>query len=110
MYPKEVRLVLCNGTSFKSVVINTFNLTVTSTGAITIPPGYQKLGIDAVGGGGGGGNGVTNASGDYRYASGAGGGGARVFAIVDSPTAGSSVTATIGAGGTGATSSVTSSR
>ena len=109
MYPKEVRLVLCNGTSFKSVVINTFNLTVTSTGAITIPPGYQKLGIDAVGGGGGGGNGVTNASGDYRYASGAGGGGARVFAIVDSPTAGSSVTATIGAGGTAGTAGGNSS-
>jgi hypothetical protein len=100
MYPKEVRLVLCNGTSFKSVVINTFNVTVTSTGSITIPPGYQKLGIDAVGGGGGGGTGAVNSSGGYRYGPGAGGGGARVIATIDVPTAGSSVTATIGAGGT----------
>jgi hypothetical protein len=100
MYPKEVRLVLCNGTSFKSVVINTFNLTVTSTGSITIPPGYQKLTIDAVGGGGGGGTGAVNTSGGYRYGPGAGAGGARVIATVDVPTAGSSVTATVGAGGT----------
>jgi hypothetical protein len=100
MYPKEVRLVLCNGTSFKSVVINTFNLTVTSTGSITIPPGYQKLTIDAVGAGGGGSTGTTNSSGGYRYGTGGGGAGARVIATVDSPTAGSSVTATIGAGGT----------
>jgi hypothetical protein len=100
MYPKEVRLVLCNGTSFKSVVINTFNLTVTSTGSITIPPGYQKLTIDAVGGGGGGGTGVVNSSGGFRYGPAGGGAGARVIATVDAPTSGSSVTATIGAGGT----------
>jgi hypothetical protein len=100
MYPKEVRLVLCNGTSFKSIVINTFNLTVTSTGSITIPPGYQKLTIDAVGAGGGGGTGVVNTSGGDRYGPAGGGAGARVIATVDSPTAGSSVTATIGAGGT----------
>jgi hypothetical protein len=100
MYPKEVRLVLCNGTSFKSVVINTFNLTVTSTGSITIPPGYQKLTIDAVGGGGGGGTGAVNTSGGYRQGPGAGGGGSRVIATVDVPTAGTSITATVGAGGT----------
>lgn len=100
MYPKEVRLVLCNGTSFKSVVINTFNVTVTSTGSITIPPGYQKLGVDAVGGGGGGGTGAVNTSGGYRYGPSGGGAGARVLSIIDAPTAGSSVTATIGAGGT----------
>lgn len=99
MYPKEVRLVLCNGTSFKSVVINTFNLTVTSTSSITIPPGYQKLTIDAVGGGGGGGTGAVNTSGLNRLAPGGGGAGARVIATIDAPTAGSSVTATVGAGG-----------
>lgn len=109
MYPKEVRLVLCNGTSFKSVVINTFNLTVTSTSSITIPPGYQKLAIDAVGGGGGGGTGVTNSSGSYRYGTGGGGAGARVFAITDSPSAGSSVTATIGTGGAASTAGGNSS-
>ena len=109
MYPKEVRLVLCNGTSFKSVVINTFNLTVTSTGSITIPPGYQKLTIDAVGGGGGGGTGTVNTSGSYRMGTGAGGGGARVITTVDAPTAGSSVTATIGTGGAIGTAGGTSS-
>ena len=109
MYPKEVRLVLCNGTSFKSVVINTFNLTVTSTGSITIPPGYQKLTIDAVGGGGGGGTGVVNTSGGYRYGPGGGGAGCRVIATVDAPTAGSSVTATIGSGGTAGASGNSSS-
>jgi len=99
MYPKEVRLVLCNGTSFKSVVINTFNLTVTSTSSITIPPGYQKLWVDAVGGGGGGGTGVVNTSGGYRYGPAGGGAGARVLTVTDVPTSGSSITATIGAGG-----------
>jgi hypothetical protein len=100
MYPKEVRLVLCNGTSFKSVVINTFNVTVTSTSSITIPPGYQKLWVDAVGGGGGGGTGVLNTSGSDRYGPAGGGAGARVLTITDAPASGSSVTATIGAGGT----------
>jgi len=109
MYPKEVRLVLCNGTSFKSIVINTFNVTVTSTSSIIIPPGYQKIGVDAVGGGGGGGNGVTNTSGGYRYGPAGGGAGARVLTITDAPTAGTSVTATVGASGASATAGGSSS-
>ena len=77
MYPKEVRLLMCNGTSFKSVVINTFALTLTSTTSITLPPGYSQLGFDVVAGGGGGGIAYTagGAGGSSIHSSGAGGAG-----------------------------------
>jgi hypothetical protein len=113
MYPKEVRLVMCNGTSFKSVVINTFNVTLTSTTSITLPPGYSQLGFDVVGGGGGGGPGTTGGT-LYNEATGggAGGGGARFtnnlpFSYFGS--AGDTVTATVGAGGAASTAGGVSS-
>jgi hypothetical protein len=105
MYPKEVRLVLCNGTSFKSVVINTFDLTLTSTTSITIPPGYQKLSFDMVSGGGGGGTGAVGTSDGTTGATGGGGGGGgsrsiNVFPMSAFGSNGASLTLTVGAGGT----------
>jgi hypothetical protein len=105
MYPKEVRLVLCNGTSFKSVVINTFDLTLTSTTSITIPPGYQKLSFDMVSGGGGGGTGAVGTADSTTGATGGGGGGGgsrsiNVFPMSTFGSNGASLTLTVGAGGT----------
>jgi hypothetical protein len=100
VYPNEIRAIQCTGTAFNSFVVNAFDATFTSTTSVVIPPGYLQLKVDAVGGGGGGGTGVVNTSGSYRYGPGAGGGGARVITTVNVPTAGSSVTATVGAGGT----------
>jgi hypothetical protein len=104
MYPKEVRLVLCNGTSFNSVVLNTFDLTVTSTTSITIPPGYQKLSFDMVSGGGGGGTGAVGTSNSTSGATGGGGGGGgsrsiNVFPMSAFGSNGASLTLTVGAGG-----------
>ena len=113
MYPKEVRLLMCNGTSFKSVVINTFNVTLTSSTSITLPPGYSQLGFDVVGGGGGGGPGTTGGT-TFNEATGggAGGGGARFtnnFPFSYFGSAGDSVTATVGAGGAASTAGGVSS-
>lgn len=104
MYPKEVRLILCNGTSFKSVVINTFDLTLTSTTTITIPPGYKKLSFDMVAGGGGGGTGAVGTSDGTSGATGGGGGGGgsrsiNAFPISYFGSNGASLTLTVGAGG-----------
>jgi hypothetical protein len=107
MYPKEVRLLMCNGTSFKSVVINTFALTLTSTTSITLPPGYSQLGFDVVAGGGGGGAGGVGDTTTNGPTGGSGGGAGSRF-ISSYPfsyfgSAGDSVTATVGAAGAAAT-------
>lgn len=70
MYPGEVRLVQCDGTTLRTVVVQSFNKTFTASGNFVKPPGYsmfesliwsggnsgQKSGGagDALGGGGGG--------------------------------------------------------
>ena len=99
VYPNEIRAIQCTGTAFNSFVVNAFDTTFTSTTSVVIPPGYLQLKVDAVGGGGGGGTGVVNASGSDRHGPGAGGGGTRVITVTSVPTVGSSVTATVGAGG-----------
>jgi len=104
MYPSEVRLITCTGTGFKSVVVNPFFLTVTSTSSVKLPPGYKVLGFDIIGAGGGGGNGGVGST-AYAEATGGGGGGggARLYASIPMSyigSAGDSITATVGAAGT----------
>jgi hypothetical protein len=100
VYPNEIRAIQCTGTAFNSFVVNAFDVTFTSTTSVVIPPGYLQLNVDAVGGGGGGGTGAVNTSGGYRYGPAGGGAGARVITVTSVPTVGSSVTATVGTGGT----------
>lgn len=55
MYPGEVRVVHCDGTTLRSFVLESFLKVFTSTNTFTRPPGYQMFGVEMWGGGGSGG-------------------------------------------------------
>ncbi len=101
LYPGEARLVQCDGTALRSIMLTPGSKTYTSTSTFTVPPGVSGFIIDAFGGGGGGGSGST---GDGRSGPG-GGGGAHAQVKVPAIAAGTSVTVTVGSGGAGGTGS-----
>lgn len=73
IYPREMRLFVCDGEAVRSVVIVPFKKQFISSGTFIKPPGYAAFDYDAVGGGGGGGVGNTGWNGG---GAGSGGGGA----------------------------------
>jgi hypothetical protein len=97
MYPGETRLVQCNGTSFTTIVLQSFYTVFTGSGTFTKPPGYSTLNGILWGGGGSG------QVGGFSSGSGGGGGGCgHSFSIIASFFS-NSCTVTIGAGGAGST-------
>jgi hypothetical protein len=94
MYPGECRLVQCDGTALRSVVLNSFYKTFTASGTFNTPPGYSAFSGLIWGGGGSGAMWAQPGN-----SSGGGGGGACVtFTLLISSLSGNE-TVTIGAGG-----------
>lgn len=94
MYPGEVRLIQCDGTALRSIVISSFSRTFIATETFTKPPGYQQFGGLIWGGGSSG-----RKSGDVSIeAAGGAGAGCGDFTILATDV-GATVSVTIGAGG-----------
>lgn len=102
MYPGECRLVQCDGSVLRSIVLNTFSRTFTSSGTFTTPPGYAKFSA-LIWSGGASGAKNTAASGSY----GAGSGGGCFPFTLDASSFGVTETVTVGAGGASVTTNTT---
>jgi hypothetical protein len=102
MYPGETRLVQCTGAAFNSIILTSFYLTLTTTlNPFVVPPGYNQLNVQLHGGGAGGNGGRGNIGSTEREGGGGGGGGGLNLFPVRGVAGGTSITVTIGAGGTG---------
>jgi hypothetical protein len=102
MYSGETRLVQCDGTAFRSIVINTFNKKFTSSGTFVKPPGYATFDCTVYGGGGSGARGFPTNNGSM----GGDGGGCLIGKLV-ATLFGSTEAITIGAGGAAQTTAST---
>lgn len=94
MYPGEARLIQCDGSAFRSVVLSGFNKTFTSSGTFTKPPGYTRFAGQLWAGGGSG----RKDTADTQFRFGGGGGACATFDFPAS-SLGTTETITIGAGG-----------
>lgn len=102
MYPGECRLVQCDGSVLRSIVLNTFSRTFTSSGTFTTPPGYAKFSA-LIWSGGASGAKATAASSTYCAGS---GGGCFPF-VLEASAFGATETVTVGAGGVAVTTNTT---
>ncbi len=101
MYPGEARLIQCDGTAFRSVVLSGFSRTFTASGTFTKPPGYNAFGMLLWGAGASGGKG------DGSTQAGGGGGGACFSGTIPASAVSTTESVTIGSGGVAVTASVT---
>lgn len=102
MYGGEIRKWYVEGTTIKTLVIHPFYRKATSTFSFVMPPGYVEIEADLVGAGGGGGAGRRGQASVNRTGGAPGGAPGRAIRRLRNIAAGSSITVTIGAAGTGA--------
>ncbi|WAJ27529.1 hypothetical protein [Antarcticirhabdus aurantiaca] len=67
MYPGEVRMIQCDGTSFRSVVHVPFSKRFSASDTFVKPPGYKGFQAHYLGGGGGGGGGAYKTDNSLVY-------------------------------------------
>lgn len=98
MYPNEVRIVQCDGTTLRSIVLQGFNRTYTVSGSFVKPPGYHTYqGLMWSGGASG-----QRSNNNGVLAKGGAGGGCYPYTINPDDMA-TSESITIGSGGVGVT-------
>lgn len=97
MYPGESRLIQCDGSVLRSVIIKPFYHVFTSSGTFYKPPGYTAFEVHQWGAGGSGRKYSTASN-----KSGGGGGGCAMYRMMADKLSGSE-TVTIGDGGTAVT-------
>lgn len=111
MYSGEVRLLICTGTAWVTVLVAGGYAQFTTSGNFIVPSRARGCIAQAIGAGGGGGGGRGSTAGSLRCGGGGAGGGAiseRQFSAADLGSAGTTITVTVAAqtsaagGGSGA--------
>lgn len=100
-YPQECIMLFTDGVNFYTEVIHPFYFKSLSTVNFVMPSGYLEIESDLTAGGGGGGSGRRGAAGVIRSGGAPGGAPGRVVRRHRNIAAGTSITLTIGAAGTG---------
>lgn len=101
MYPNEQRLIQYDGTALRTLIQKEFYYIPSASEDFVWPPGVKEMVVDLIGGGGGGGSGRRGAAGTNRNGGAPGGAPSRALRTIIGVAAGTKITFTKGAGGTG---------